>query len=345
MFTESVTAKQSGKHVTIPIFLPGAACPFQCIFCDQKKITGTQCLPDPAQITEIITQHLTTVDPGKTETEVGFFGGTFTGLPQEIQQPCLAAVDPFIRQGKITGIRLSTRPDFITPESLEFLKQFHVRTIELGVQSMDDDVLSQSHRGHTANDSIVASQLILSAGFRLGLQMMVGLPGDSLEKSLHTAREIIRLKALEVRIYPVVVIRGTNLEVIYHQDKFRPLSLETAVAWTKEAVKLFNEAGTRILRIGLHPSEGLLSKTDLVDGPFHPSFRELVMSDLWLDKFRGLLQNPDRNNLVINVHPSDLNVATGYYARNRKQLEQKYKTVKFISDPGIQEGRFHADHC
>ncbi len=332
------------RHVTIPVFVPGAACPFQCIFCDQEKITGRVGIPRE-EIRDIILRNLSTINPEETNVEVGFFGGTFTGLPFEEQEKYFEAVIPFIKEGKINSIRLSTRPDFISAAILSFLKKFPVRTIELGAQSMDDEVLKKSFRGHTSEDTVLASKMILANGFRLGLQMMIGLPGDTRAKAIETAREIIRLGAHETRIYPVVVIRGTALEQLYNQGKYEPLPLEEAVSRTKDTAAVFNEAGINILRIGLHPSEGMLSKTDLVAGPFHPSFRELVMTAAWLDRFSCLLTVEPGNNINIKVNPADLNAAIGYSAKNRKVLQRHYKKVKFIQDPAIKEGSFHADHC
>jgi histone acetyltransferase (RNA polymerase elongator complex component) len=339
-----VEENKKKRHITIPIFIPGEACPFQCIFCDQKKITGASGLPGPEEIREIIHRNLSTIIPGETTVEAGFFGGTFTGLSFEDQEKCFKAVEPFIMQGKIDSIRLSTRPDYISPEIMDFLKRFPVRTIELGAQSMDDSVLLQSRRGHLAADTEKASGLILSYGFRLGLQMMIGLPGDTKEKSALTAREIIRQNAHETRIYPVVVIRGTALEYLFKQGKYQPLSLEEAVSWTKEVVNIFDDAGVKVIRIGLHPSEGLLSKADLVAGPFHPSFRELVMTEIWHDRFAYLLSEEQGKNLTLTVNPSELNAAIGYNSTNRNALEKKYRSVKFTMDHTIIEKTFHADH-
>jgi histone acetyltransferase (RNA polymerase elongator complex component) len=210
---------------------------------------------------------------------------------------------------------------------------------------MDDEVLLKSHRGHTAADTVKASELIRSHGIRLGLQIMTGLPGDTMEKTVMTAHEIIRLKANEARIYPVVVIRGTTLETYYNQGKYQPLSLGEAVVRTKEAVMILDKAGVTILRIGLHPSEGILTGHDLVAGPFHPSFRELVVTEIWNDLFSGLREETKGVKLKISVNPLDLNAAVGYYSKNKKQLEGKYRTVKFLSDPSITRQTFHADYC
>jgi histone acetyltransferase (RNA polymerase elongator complex component) len=278
------------------------------------------------------------------EIEVGFFGGTFTGLPPEEQRSYLQSVTPFIESGRIQGIRLSTRPDFISAEILAPLKEYPVKTIELGAQSMDDEVLKRSGRGHTAADTVNASAMILKAGFSLGLQMMIGLPGDSLERSVATAKKIAALGATETRIYPVIVIRNTPLEDLFRKGSFIPPGLEEAILITKNVVRIFDEENVRIIRIGLHPSEGLLNRTDYVAGPFHPSFRELVMTSAWTDRLSALLNDKPGELVTIRVNPADLHPAIGYYGKNRKILEKHFRTVKFMADPEIKEKTFYADH-
>jgi histone acetyltransferase (RNA polymerase elongator complex component) len=332
------------RHYTIPVFIPMEACPFHCIFCDQEKISGKRAVPSETDITSIVQKHLTTIPEKNSEIEVGFFGGTFTGLSPELQEGYFKAVIPFIESGRISGIRLSTRPDFISIEILKLLKKYPVKTIELGAQSMDDEVLKRSGRGHTSGDTENASRMILEAGFKLGLQMMIGLPGDTEEKSVHTAQRIAELGATETRIYPVIVIKGTPLEKLFKEGKYNPLELEEAIRITKKVMTVFEEAGVKIIRIGLHPSEGLLNRNDYIAGPFHPSFRELVMTSVWTDRFQELLNSKKGENLEIRVNPADRNAAIGYSGKNRKLLEKLFLKVKFIADPGIKENTFHADH-
>jgi histone acetyltransferase (RNA polymerase elongator complex component) len=332
------------RHFAIPVFIPMEACPFHCIFCDQEKISGKTVIPSKTDITSIIHKHLSTIPEKNTEIEVGFFGGTFTGLSPERQEGYFKAVLPFIESERITGIRLSTRPDFISIEILELLKKYPVKTIELGAQSMDDEVLKRSGRGHTYGDTVKASRMILNAGFKLGLQMMIGLPGDTEEKSVQTAMRIVEIGATETRIYPVIVIKGTPLEKLFDEGKYNPLELEEAIRITKNVMTVFDEAGVKIIRIGLHPSEGLLNRNDFIAGPFHPSFRELVMTSAWTDRFQELLNGRKGDNLEIRVNPADLNAAIGYSGKNRKLLEILFTTVTFIADPEIKEKTFHADH-
>ncbi len=183
------------RHYTIPIFIPMEACPFQCIFCDQKRISGRTIVPSSEDVINIINQHLSTLSEKNADIEIGFFGGTFTGLPKEKQRAYFDAVLPFIENRRIQGIRLSTRPDFISGKILDLLREYPVRTIELGAQSMDDEVLRTSGRGHTSMDIEIASRMILDAGFSLGLQMMIGLPGDTEEKSITTATKDHRTRS------------------------------------------------------------------------------------------------------------------------------------------------------
>ncbi|MGE5424121.1 MAG: elongator complex protein 3 [Syntrophothermus sp.] len=335
-----VKGVRAKKHYTIPVFIPHEACPFKCIFCDQEKITGKMNIPGGEEIQGTITRNLSTFSPG-AEAEVGFFGGTFTGLSLSRQKSYLDLVLPFIEEGRISGIRLSTRPDYIDREKLSFLKQYPVRTIELGAQSFDEEVLKRSFRGHTASDTINASRMIVEYGFSLGLQMMVGLPGDSEEKVQNTAATIVSLGASEARIYPVLVIRGTALEKMYRSGEYQPLSLEDAVRWTAPAVEELERAGVKIIRIGLHSSD-TLADHGYVAGPVHPSLRELVMTAIWKKRFSPLFNHA--GDILIRVNPADLNNAVGYYGWNKKALQSHYNMVKFLADPEISLNTYHADH-
>ena len=317
------------KHFNIPVFIPELACPFQCIYCNQKKISGCLQVPSAIEINKIITGHLATIPKENSETELAFFGGNFTGLKTEEQESYLRLVQPFILEGRITGIRISTRPDYINPDILKLLKKYHVKTIELGAQSLDNDVLKQSGRGHRAEDVDTAAKLILEYGFSLGLQMMIGLPGDTLQKSLYTAQRITELKADNTRIYPALVIKDTKLEQLYREGSYQPLSLDEAVTWSKEILKIFEVANVSVIRIGLHPSEGLIKGDELVVGPFHPSFRELVLTEIWHDLLKPLFKEKSQK-IEITVAPDQLNYAIGYQGRNRSFLLKHFKTVKFI---------------
>ncbi|HEY9115132.1 MAG TPA: radical SAM protein [Bacteroidales bacterium] len=323
------------KHYTIPVFIPELACLFQCVFCNQQKISGRLKVPSDEEIIESIEAHLNSFTKKERIVEIGFFGGSFTGLTLEEQEHFLKLAKPYILKNEIQGIRLSTRPDYISEEILDLLSRNHVSTIELGSQSLDDEVLKASFRGHTAEQTAKAAEMILSKNFKLGLQMMIGLPGDTLEKSIFTAKKIIELGAHSTRIYPTVVIRDTGLHQLYKQGKFEPLSLEDAVNWTKVILPIFEEANIEVLRVGLHPSEGLLDGSELVAGPFHPSFKELVLTEIWADLLKPLLFESDARTIEITVPKKELNYAIGYQGKNKIMLLEQFQTVHFVPDEGI----------
>lgn len=259
------------KHYTIPFFIPHKGCTEECIFCDQNRITGEK-MPDPATVPVKIERYLSTMPEEDVHVEVGFFGGSFTGIPMWRQDKFLSPVKAFLKKGRIHGIRLSTRPDLITNEKLTFLKRKGVTTIELGVQSMSNKVLKASKRGHTAEDTEKASGKILGKGFNLGHQMMLGLPESGLEEEMYTARRIKELGAREVRIYPTLVIKGTELADMWSRREYKPLSLKEAVERAARLISYFESHNIKVIRCGLHPSKGLESGEEYLAGPFHPSF-------------------------------------------------------------------------
>ncbi len=325
------------KNFIIPIFIPELACPFQCLYCDQRKISGKIEVASEDEVITTILSHLKTI-PENSHIELGYFGGNFTGIPKEEQEMYLALVQPFLKNGSIQSIRLSTRPDYINPEILDLLKKYKVGTIELGAQSMDDEVLKKSKRGHTVNDTLKAAKLIQKYGMSLGLQMMIGLPGDTKEKTILTARKIVESGADNTRIYPTLIIKGTTLEKMYEQGKYKPLTIEEAVDWTSEVLEIFEQSKLKILRVGLHPSEGLLDGSDLVAGPFHLSFRELVLTEIWRKKLNQIRNEGE--SLTITVNPKELNHAVGYSSSNKIVLRQKFKKIKFITDEKITDRNY-----
>jgi len=345
------------KHYTIPVFTPEMACPFQCVFCNQQKISGHIQSPDFNEVTKTIREYLASFKIAGRHVEVGFFGGTFTGIPAAVQEGYLKTVQPFLDTGEIHGIRLSTRPDYINDEVLKRLKKYRVTTIELGAQSLDDSVLLASRRGHTAKQVEKAADLIHSAGFDLGLQMMIGLPGDTLAKAMATAQKIIDFGASNTRIYPALVIKDTVMHRWYRQGKYKPLSLEEAVNWSKKLLLLFEKSDVRVIRLGLHPSEGLLDGSELVAGPFHPSFRELVLTEIWHDLLAPLggrylndanirysngasVRLYQQPKLEIAVPPAEINYAIGYGGKNKKLLLEYFRKVKFVPNPDLSERNF-----
>lgn len=328
------------KHYNIPIFVPEAACPNRCVFCNQYNISGVAKLPTNEEVLNIIEEHLSTINSEESELEIAFFGGNFTGIDIEAQKTLLDLVQPYIKSGKATTIRLSTRPDYIDNEKLDFLKEKNVTTIELGAQSMDEKVLVASGRGHTVKDVAKAAKLIKSKGFRLGLQMMVGLPEDTLDKTIKTAKKIAELKADDARIYPTLVIKNTELENLYNLDLYKPLTIEQAVEWTKEAFLILEKKKINVIKVGLHPTEELKNNETLISGPYHPSFRELVYTEIWREIFEDKIVVKEDSIAQIYVPVKELNYAIGYNSKNKKELEKYFQRVNIKGDH-----KLHGRHC
>lgn len=326
------------KHVNIPIFIPGKACPHQCVFCNQKNISGQMQLPSFEDIEKTIESYLQTVSED-TCTQIAFFGGSFTGIQKDEMIQYLGICSKYIESGKVEGIRISTRPDYISTEILDILKRFKVIAIELGAQSLDDEVLFCSARGHNRLDVINASNLIRKYDFELGLQMMLGLPGDTIEKSLYTANEIVRLGAHTTRIYPTLVITETHLEQLYYSGQYLPLSIEEAVKWSKEVLKVFLKNNIKVLRVGIHPSKDLDSGSKLLAGPYHKSFKELVLTEIWYDRILKEI-NKKSELLRIIVPVNEVNYAIGYNSRNKERLEQTFKSVVFEQSESLKDDEF-----
>lgn len=305
--------------------MPHKGCPHDCVFCNQKNITGQDHVSSIQEARTTIDAFLNSIGKHeeKSYIEVAFFGGSFTGIPKAQQVEYLELTKTYIDAGLIDGIRLSTRPDYIDKNILEFLKTYHVKTIELGVQSLDEDVLLSSNRGHSVEVVDRSCQLIKRFGFKLGLQMMIGLPKDSLEKSLKTAEHIIRLKPDMVRIYPTIVIEGTDLALHYQNKTYHPLSMDEAVDWTAKIYKLFMRESIPVIRMGLQSSEAL---DQALAGPYHPSFRQLVESQLYFDALVRVLKENKKTSLY--VHPKAISDVVGQKRSNLRRLEQIFHIKK-----------------
>ena len=295
--------------------MPHKGCPFDCVFCNQKKITGNIKETTPDDVTKTIETYLKTLPCDDRNIEVAFFGGSFTGIPIDEQTALISRVRPYIEKGVIDGIRLSTRPDYIDDKILSNLKTNNVTTIELGVQSMCDEVLKASNRGHSSEQVKTSSKLIKKYGFQLGLQMMTGLPGDSWERSVKTAKEIIALKPSFVRIYPTLTIKDTYLEKMYKDGKYTPQTLDEAVELCKKLLYLFEEAGINVIRMGLQTTDEINENASVIAGPFHSSFGELVESSVYYDTMLKKLKG-FKNDAVIYVNPSEISKAVGNKRRN-----------------------------
>lgn len=286
-------------------------------------------MPADKQILNTIDQHLQTCG-SDAEVQIAFFGGTFTAMPFEEQKHYLQLVQPYVHSGKVQSIRISTRPDYIDNEVLTMLKSYSVLDIELGAQSTNDEVLQKSGRGHTFAHIKNAAQLIRDYGFQLGLQMMIGLPGDTAEIAVQTAQTICDLGAYSTRIYPTLVVEHTPLAELYKKGLYTPLSLTDALEWTAPVYQLLENAEVQILRVGLHPSSDL-DDGALLAGPYHHSFKELLLSYIWRGMFEREITGYSEN-LHIEVAPSQLNFAIGHGASNRKFLQNFAKNVTFAGN-------------
>jgi len=325
------------KHYTIPIFIPELACPFRCVFCNQRKISGHITIPNHGEVIKIVKDHLASFKRVDRTVDVAFFGGNFTGIPMAEQEAYLKLVQPFLDSGEIQGIRLSTRPDYINTQVLDLLEKYRVSTIELGAQSFDDQVLKASFRGHTSQQTTDAAEAIRHRGFELGLQMMIGLPGDTKESALYTARRIVELGATSTRIYPTLVIRDMALHQWYAEGKYSPLSLEEAIRITALLLPIFEEADVRVIRTGLHPSEGLVRDKELVAGPFHPQFSELVQTAMWLEVLLAATSGIVSSKITLGIPTGQLNYAIGHKGHNRLQLLKKFDTVRFVERKNLKK--------
>ena len=333
------------KQYIIPIFVPHLGCPNDCVFCNQKSISGQTKEITKDDVKETIEEHLKFVKE-KSKVEIAFFGGSFTGIDEKKQEELLSVAYEYIKQGKANSIRISTRPDYIDRKILKKLKKYKVKTIELGVQSANDYILQKAGRGHTFEDVKRASKLIRFFGFDLGHQMMVGLPESTHLDEINTAKQLIKLKPKMVRIYPVLVIKNTKLEKEYEEGKYKALTIVQAVETCKELVKLFATKNIEIIRIGLQPTDTITSldnpKSEVVAGPFHPAFRQLVEAGMWYDviveKIKKL--NTKVKEVVVTVNPIDVNSVVGQKRENITNLKDIYDVDLIVKpDEKIKQGK------
>ena len=333
------------KQYIIPIFVPHLGCPNDCVFCNQKSISGQTKQVTKEDVKNIIEEHLKYIKKD-SKVEVAFFGGSFTGIEEEKQEELLSTAYEYIKQKKVDSIRISTRPDYIDKKILKRLKKYKVKTIELGVQSANDYILKKAGRGHTFEDVVKASKLIRWYGFDLGHQMMVGLPESTTVDEINTAKQLIKLKPKMVRIYPVLVIKNTKLEKDYNEGKYKPLTVTQAVEVCKELVKLFVKKHIEVIRIGLQPTDTITNpdndKSEVVAGPFHPAFRQLVESGMWYDviveKIKQL--NTKVKEVVVTVNPADVNNVIGQRKDNINNLRDVYDVNLIVkADEKIKQGK------
>lgn len=323
--------KPPRKPLIIPVFIPHFGCPHQCIFCNQRAISGASgAIASKTEIHSIIHQYLE-FKKDRSWTEVSFFGGNFLGLAPATIERLLDQVAPFATSGQINGIRFSTRPDTIDKNRLDLIRPYPISTVELGVQSMNDRVLDQSHRGHTAKDTLSAVSLLKQENWQIGLQMMTGLPGDDDTLCLETARRIIGLAPDFVRIYPTLVLAGSPLATVYKAGNYRPPSLEASVDLLKKLYLLFQKNHIDVIRMGLQASESLDDPATVLAGPYHPALGHMVFSKILLDaaieKIRKKIASDKKSSndtVTLTVHPKSLSRMQGLHKINIDILKQVF---------------------
>ena len=334
------------KQYIIPIFVPHLGCPNDCIFCNQKSISGQKENMTKEKAKEIIEDYLENIKAEEAEVEIAFYGGSFTAIEAKQQEELLETAYQYIQAGKVESIRISTRPDAIDKETLKRLKKYKVKTIELGVQSANDYILKRSNRGHNFATVKKASKMIRWNGFKLGHQMMVGLPESTRIDEINTAKALIKLKPKMVRIYPVLIVKNTRLEEEYNQGKYEPLPLVQAVEVCKELVRMFADKKIDIIRVGLQNTEEIAEpgtkESEVVAGPYHPAFRQLVESALWYDAVVGKIKklNVKVKEVEVTVNPIDSNNVIGHKKENVLKLKETYDVDLILrQDEAIKQGK------
>ena len=303
----------------LPIFVPHAGCPNDCVFCNQKRISGSL-LPASA---ETVRAAVAALAPG-SGYELAFYGGSFTAIPEREQEALLSACIPAQKNGAVASLRVSTRPDAVTPGKLDRLRRYGVETVELGAQSMCDAVLRRSGRGHTTADTVHAARLVKEAGFSLILQMMTGLPGSDEERDVESARAVAALHPDGVRIYPTVIVRDTPLETLWRAGRYREHTVEDAVRVCARILPIFESASIPVIRLGLNPSDEL-SGGAAVGGAYHPALGELVRSRLWRDRAERLLTGvPAGAEVTLGVAENRISVMTGQRRCNLLYFRERF---------------------
>lgn len=310
------------SHANISIFVTHLGCPNQCSFCNQRHIAKTTAITDVKDIDKAVEVAITSKNYDSANTEIAFFGGSFTAIDREYMLSLLESAEKHIKSGAVEGIRISTRPDYIDREVLDILKQYGVTAIELGAQSMCDDVLALNGRGHTAKEVKTSAKLIKDYGFELGLQMMTGLLGDTDEKAVYTAKKLIELKPDTVRIYPTVVLKNTRLEELLKSGEYKPQNLQDAIKLSVLLKKMFEEENIRVIRLGLHT----IDEYSYVDGPWHPAFAELCESEEYFEKMKKLIKKSGKYQVFVNRF--ELSKAIGNKKHNIQRMSELGYKIK-----------------
>ena len=334
------------KQYIIPIFVPHLGCPNDCVFCNQKSISGQKKNMTKEEAKEIIDNYLENIKNENAQIEIAFFGGSFTAIDVNKQEELLELAYEYVKNEKVESIRISTRPDSIDKETLKRLKKYKVKTIELGVQSANNYILKRSNRGHTFEDVKKASKLIRRYGFELGHQMMVGLPESTRIDEINTAKALIKLKPKMVRIYPVLVVKNTKLEEEYKEAKYEPLPLVQAVETCKQLVAMFVKKKIDVIRVGLQNTDEITDPeqktSEVIAGPYHPAFRQLVESALWYDAIVAKIKklNVKVKEVEVTVNPVDSNSVIGHKKENILKLKYTYDVDLVLKqDENIKPGK------
>ncbi len=320
------------KKYNVSIFVPHEGCPNNCSFCNQKSISGKSTLPVEKDV--ISACEIAKATAPSREGEIAFFGGSFTAIEREYMLKLLKSAYPFVKEGFFKGIRISTRPDCIDREICETLKTYGVTSVELGCQSMCDDVLCKNFRGHTSLDVENAVALLKEYGFETGLQMMTGLWGSSYEKDVETAKKIISLKPDTVRIYPTVVLENTLLEEKYKNGEYKVMSLEETVELVSELLLMFEENNISVIRTGLHSGGNV--EEGYIAGAYHPAFKELCESRIYLKKIKEQTENMSES-IIVKVPQGALSQAIGQKKSNKEHLENAGFKVRFEEDSSLKK--------
>lgn len=328
----------------IPIFLPHLGCPHQCAFCNQTSITGVT--PDtisPETLGLLITEFLEYKKTQRRSVQVSFYGGNFLGLKKDYIRMLLDETTKFVKNKKIDSIRFSTRPDTISNKKIDIIRDYPVSTIEIGAQSMDNQVLAMAKRGHTALDTEKAAALLKEQNYDVGMQMMVGLPGDDETKSLFTAQRIARLSPDFIRIYPTVVLAQSRLAVWYRNGDYTPWSLSRCVSLVKKLYLFFKSKNIPVIRMGLQASDELAKDTTMLAGPYHPAFGHMVHSEIFMDMAVSLLEaeRGSYEKIILNVHPRSISKMRGLKNKNVESLKQKFqiKSLEIIPDVSLAQDK------
>ncbi len=329
------------KHANIPIFIPHLGCPNNCVFCNQRSISGHMDF-DINTVPDEIEAALKTIEErgGDTETEIAFFGGSFTGIDRSLMISLLETAYSYVQSGRVDSIRLSTRPDYIDEEILKILGKYGVRTIELGLQSMSDEVLLKTKRGHSARQAEQACRLIKEYGFEFIGQMMIGLPGATQQTEVETAKKICGLGADGARVYPTVIFYKTELCEMAEKGIYEPLTNEDAVMRTKEVLKIFDSLNVPCIRVGLCASENLSSEKEVYGGANHSAIGELAMGEVFFDKMCEMLealQSEGDKDIIFYVPRGATSKAVGQKRRNINRIKDKYFVKKHIMSVKILE--------